>query len=71
MTRERTTNGTLTKLENISYGQTVASKEHFQCRGSWGQEALRRGLDMGRDREGAHDGTGEKEKGLETIQDRK
>ena len=54
--RERTTNGTRAKLENMSYGQTVASKE--QCTGSQGWEARRRGLDMGRDRQGAHGGTG-------------
>ena len=58
MKRKRTTNGTRVKLENMSYGQTVASKEQCQCTGSRGREARRRGLDMGRDREGAHGWTG-------------
>ena len=61
MKRERTTNGTRAKLENMSYGQTVASKEQCQCTGSWGREVRRRGLDMERDREGA--GEGKKRKG--------
>ena len=51
MKRERTTNRTRGKLENMSYGQTVARKE--QC-----QMPRRPGLDMGMDREGAHGGTG-------------
>ena len=58
MKQERTTNGTPAKLESMSYGQTVASKEQRQCTGSRGREARRRGLDMGRDREGAHGWTG-------------
>ena len=58
MKRERTTNGTRAKLENMSYGQTVASKEQCQCTGSQGREARRRGLDMGQDRERAHGWTG-------------
>ena len=38
----------------------IGKQRTLQCRGSWGWtgEALMRGLDMGRDRKGAHGGTG-------------
>ena len=60
MKRENPTNGTRAKLQNMSYGQTLASKEHCN-EGDHGDGRERHGgvgLDMGQDREGAHGGTG-------------
>ena len=65
---------TRAKLENMCYGQTVASKDQCQCTGSRGREARRRGLDMGRDRKGASmvgQGVGEKINGAGEVEKRK